>query len=186
MAYLVKETIASTPRPYVLDGIISDHRQQLLKGDALVRDERQDFWYSVAELIGEAPTPLLRFVCQHCKGMIQGRKIDTGLEVKCPKCGHPREVPDVAVLRNAVLDTQTLRQANGSLLGGFLFFAIGAGATAASYMDAISRKGGSQYSIFWGLAILGAGMMITGFSQRRRHFKVHPPPTQRQPKVKHP
>ena len=173
MAYLVKESLKSEPRQYVLEGILSDYRQKLISSAALVRDERQDFWYSVTELIGETPTAEFKFVCPHCKSLIKTRKIDVGIEVKCSSCGKETKVPDVKARQNALLDVHTLKEANATIRNGALVLLLGVGTTLATYMDALSRGGGG-YGIFWGLSVIGAGMMVTGFGRRRLHYKKYP------------
>ncbi len=173
MAYLVKETLNSNPRQYVLDGIVSDFRQKLLEGKALVRDERQNFWYTVEELIGEVPPATLKFVCPQCKTLIHGRKIDVGLSVKCGTCGHQALVPDLKAVRTAVLDRHLLKEAHRTMAYGAVLLLGGAGTTAATYLDAASRGGGG-YVLFWGLIVIGAGLLIKGFGQRCLFFKKYP------------
>lgn len=173
MAYLVKESLTAQPRTYALEGIQSDYQQKLLTGTALVCEDRQDFWYSVAELVGDAPTARFSFVCPKCKGMIPARQIDVGLEVKCPRCQSLASVPDVKARQNSLMDRHLLKEATQTLLAGSAVFVVGAGTTVASYMDALSR-GGTSFYIFWGLAVIGAGMIISGFGQRSRYFKKYP------------
>lgn len=173
MAYQVKESLTAKPRTYALEGIHSDYKQKLLAGTALVCEERQDFWYSVAELVGDAPTARFSFVCPKCKGMVPARQIDVGLETKCPRCQTLAQVPDVRARQNAVMDRHLLKEATQTLLAGAAVFVVGAGTTVAGYMDAIDR-GGTSFYIFWGLAVAGAGMMITGQGRRRLYFKKYP------------
>jgi DNA-directed RNA polymerase subunit RPC12/RpoP len=173
MAYLVKESLKSEPRQYALEGILSDYRQKIISSEALVRDEKQDFWYSVTELIGEAPTPEFKFVCPNCKSLIKARKIDVGTEIKCSSCGDETKVPDVKVRQNAIFDSHLLKDANASIRNGVIILFFGIATTVATYMDAFSRGGGG-YGIFWGLSVIGAGMIITGVGRRRLHYKKYP------------
>ncbi|MES2597349.1 MAG: hypothetical protein V4662_18515 [Verrucomicrobiota bacterium] len=173
MAYQVKESLTAKPRTYALEGIHSDYKQKLLAGTALVCEERQDFWYSVAELVGDAPTARFSFVCPKCKGMVPARQIDVGLETKCPRCQNLTQVPDVKARQNSLLDRHLLKEANQTVFAGAVIFLVGAGATVAGYLDAISRNGTSFY-VLWGLAVIGAGMMITGFGRRSIYFKKYP------------
>jgi hypothetical protein len=174
MAYLVKESLTATPRKCSIEGIRSDFEQKLLNGSDLVSEEKQDFWYSVNELLEVAPVSRFFFACRKCRGMISARIIDLGLEIKCARCQAQTSVPDVKARQNAVMDRHLLKEANHTLLAGVALFILGAGTTFASYMDALSR-GNTSYYIFWGLAIIGAGMMLTGYSKRRQFYKKYPP-----------
>ncbi|HYF34099.1 MAG TPA: hypothetical protein VD994_02325 [Prosthecobacter sp.] len=170
MAYLVKETLTSEPRRYVLDGIIGDHSQKVLAGEALVRDETQDIWYSVAELIGVSPTPQFRYLCHQCKSLIQARKIDLGLKVKCPQCSQLSVVPDVKAQQDTLLNKHLLKQAAATTkLGAFLFL-LGGVATIASFTEAFDR-GRGFYAVFWGLIVVGAVVILTGLAQRRSYYQ---------------
>ncbi len=55
MGYLVKASFNAEPRAYSLEGIKTDVATGLLTPSAMVREEQDDSWHSVAELIGEEP-----------------------------------------------------------------------------------------------------------------------------------
>lgn len=173
MAYVVKETAQSQLRQYALEGIVSDLQQNLLAGTALVREERQNFWYSVNELAGVVPTPAFRFVCAQCKAMVSARKIDIGLTIQCSRCKGKMEVPDVKARQQAMADKHVLKQANQKLGYGAVLFLGGIGTTATSCISAMNQRD-SGYVVFWGLIVVGAGMMIQAHGQRRLYFKKYP------------
>jgi hypothetical protein len=70
-----------------------------IPGTALVTLEHQDFWYSLAELMGDKPAKPLLFPCPKCKQMIRSRAIDRGNEITCSKCHSVTMVPNPAHTR---------------------------------------------------------------------------------------
>lgn len=86
MGYLVKASYNAEPRSYALAGIQADVGAGLLPLTAMVRDERQDFWYSVGELIGERTSSTHEMRCAQCRLMNTVRAIDVGLLQKCGHC----------------------------------------------------------------------------------------------------
>src|SRR6476660_3269311 len=96
MGYLVKASPNAEFRAYVaLEGIRTDVAAELLTLSALVRDEKQRFWYPVGQLLGEEPVPSFRYRCKHCKTWLIARKIDVGLQLPCEKCGKMSKGPDI-------------------------------------------------------------------------------------------
>lgn len=95
MGYLVKASFNAEPRAYALEGIKTDVEAKLLPATALVRHEKQGFWYSVDQLLGKEPVPSFRYRCKHCKTWLIARKIDVGLQLPCEKCGKMPKVPNI-------------------------------------------------------------------------------------------
>lgn len=164
MGYLVKASFNTEPRSYALEGIKTDVQAKILVPTALVRHEKQDFWYSVSELIGESPTPSFRYLCEHCKSWIVGRKIDVGLQIKCGKCGQMSDIPDIEARQRAVQNHDAPKQAKSLMIAGVVVASFGILSTVARYFSAM-QPGGRAYAIFSGLIILGLGTFHQGWSR---------------------
>ena len=80
-------------------------------GNALVTLEHQDFWYSLAELMGDKPAKPLLFPCPQCKQMIRSRMIDRGNPVKCPKCQAGVTVPNPSKVHEQIVRHQARERA---------------------------------------------------------------------------
>lgn len=182
MGYLVKASFDAEPRAYALEGIKTDAAAKLLSATALVRHEKQDFWYSVGELIGEAPAKPYSFACPCCQAMTQAREIDVGLEVSCQACGERVLVPDIQPIKDASSDQPLLRRGNLLLFGG-LTIIIGAYAFAIAlnrtdsflpnFLPPVIEPVGYVGSVV--IVLAGVCMMINGYGKRQLYYRKHPP-----------
>ena len=165
MTYLVKESFTAKPRSYTLEALQSDHAGKLLAGTAMVREDRQDFWYSVAELVGATPAKEFPFACPHCRATTQAREIDVGLEVSCRECGKRVMAPDVPPKKDPEADLHLLRR-------GRLLFISGAAIFLGTLIFALNGHGipiGSRI-----LELVGACMMINGYGKCSLFHQKHP------------
>lgn len=169
MGYLVKASFNAEPRAYALEGIKSDVAAGSLTVSALVRHEKQDFWYSVGELIGESPAAEFPFACPRCHEMNQAREIDVGLEVPCQKCGESVKAPDIlppAPLTDPTPDLPLLRRGKRLLFWG-AFIIIG---KLLLLMVLLPQRIGIGL-----IDIVGICMMINGYGKRQLFYLKHPP-----------
>jgi|GEM_PF-2837817 len=164
MGYLVKASFNAEPQAYALEGIKTDVAAKLLPATALVRHEKQDFWYSVGELIGEAPAAEFQFTCPGCKETTHAREIDVGLEVPCQKCSAMVLAPDLQPVKDPAPDQHLLRR------GKFL---LTWGAVLAIGTEILALCG---HAIIGGLIIetVGICMMINGYGKRQLYYRRHP------------
>ena len=174
MGYLVKASFNAEPRAYSLEGIKTDVDAKLLPLSGMVRHEKQDFWYSVGELIGKEPTPSFRYLCEHCKSWLVARKIDVGLQIKCGKCGKMSDIPDIESRKQDVLNHDAAKHAKTEMIAGALIALIGILSSVASYVSA-SQPGGRAYAIFSGLIVLGLGTFHHGWSRSSQIRRKTPP-----------
>jgi len=165
MGYLVKASFNAEPRAYSLEGIKTDVAAESLSATALVRHEKQDFWYSVGELIGESPATEFQFTCPSCQAMTQAREIDVGLEVPCQKCGESVNAPDIlppAPLTDPTPDLPLLKRGKRLLFWGAV----------------ITLGDLASYLCGYGLSIIiesvGVCMMINGYGKRQLYYLKHP------------
>lgn len=129
-----------------------------IPGQALVMLEHQDFWYSVAELMGDEPTKPLLFPCGVCKQMVKSRWIDRGNPVKCPKCHGMLTVPNPEATRAQIAVDQKRARATPFVWLGVVMILAGVGTTAFSYLQA--RSEGGYYGIVYGLVLVGLFMVM--------------------------
>lgn len=164
MGYLVKASFNAKPQTYSLERIKSDVSSKLLQASALVRHEKQDFWYSVGELIGETPATEFHFTCPSCKETTQARDIDVGLEVPCQKCSAQVLSPDIQPVKDTAPDQHLLQR------GKFL---LAWGAVLAIGTEILALSG---HAIIGGLIVETAGicMMINGYGKRQLYYRRHP------------
>jgi len=168
MGYLVKASFNAKPRSYALVGIRTDVKAGLLALTAMVREEKQDFWYSVGELIGGKPTESFKFMCPHCKNLIAARKIDIGLQQKCVGCGKFTAVPDKEELKRAVLQAGAPTKKNNGLIlyGGFAGL-IGASGALFTLMTR-SESSILSLGLFFGLMVSGVLAMKVGLQAQKQ------------------
>jgi len=173
MGYLVKASFNAEPRSYALDGIRTDVKAGLLALTAMVREEKQDFWYSVGELIGEKPTAMFKFVCDQCKAMISARRIDVGLSMKCGSCSAALVIPDIEARKQAIQDHDMLKSARGMMIAGGLTALAGIVCSVFTYLAA-NEFGGGHFLVFTGLVGGGLGVMNLGWIKRGRFYRKYP------------
>ncbi len=165
MGYLVKSSFNAEPQTYSLERIQSDVSAGSLPATALVRHEKQDFWYSVGELIGEAPAAEFQFTCPCCKETTHAREIDVGLDMPCQKCAELIRVPDIQPVKDPAQD-QPLLKRGAFLLTWGVVLAIG-----TEFLALIG------HAIIGGLIVetVGICMMINGYGKRQLYYRKHPP-----------
>lgn len=173
MGYLVKASYNAEPRSYALAGIQTDVKAGLLPLTAMVREEKQDFWYSVGELIGEKPSAMFKFVCDHCKAMIAARKVDVGLSIQCGSCSALLIVPDIEARKLAIQDHDMLKSARGMMIGGGLTALMGIICSVFTYLAA-SEFGAGHFLVFTGLIGGGLGLLNLGWIKRGRFYRKYP------------
>jgi|JI6StandDraft_1071083.scaffolds.fasta_scaffold64885_2 hypothetical protein len=168
MGYLVKASFNAEPRSYALDGIRTDVKAGLLPLTAMVREEKQDFWYSVGELIGERHTELFKFMCPHCKNLIEARKIDIGLQQKCDRCNKPSAVPDKEELKRVMLqDGAPTKKTNGLILYGGLAALIGVTGVLFTLMTK-NESSILSLGLFFGLMVSGVMALRVGVQVQKQ------------------
>lgn len=165
MGYLVKASFNAEPQVCSLERIRSDVAAKLLPASALVRHERQDFWYSAGELAGETPAVEFRFTCPSCKATTQAREVDVGLEVPCAKCGEMVMAPDIRPPSDPTPDLPLLRR--GNLL---LFW----GAVISLGDLALCASGHGIFVVSRVIELVGVCMMINGYGKRKLYYLKHP------------
>lgn len=158
MAYLVKESFTAAPKQCMLEGIRSEHTDKLLAGTAMIREERQDFWYSVAELVGETPAREFQFACPNCRAITEAREIDVGLQVPCQKCQALILAPDIKPVKDPGPDRPLLRRGN-------LLLIVGAVILCSQFIDGHISKI---------VSAIGICMMINGYGKRSLFYQKHP------------
>ena len=131
----------------------------------MVREDRQDFWYSVEELIGEKPAAEFSFACPHCSAMTQAREIDVGLEVSCRACGKMVLVPEIQPQKDPEADRHLLRR-------GKLLLIVGAAIFTGTLI--LSLSGHGIFVVSRILELVGACMMINGYGKRSLFYQKHP------------
>lgn len=150
MGYLVKASFSAEPRAYTLEGIRADVDAGLLPPTAMSRHEKQDFWYSVAELIGQEPTPTFRFRCKHCRSRLAARKMDLGLQLQCEKCKKVSDVPDIG------------RAGRFMMVAGAIAACLGLITAVANYFMPMPGSGRFHFG-FIGLFIIGTLQSFQGW-----------------------
>lgn len=169
MGYLVKASFNAEPRAYSLERIQNDVSANLLPATALVRHEKQDFWYSVGELIGETSAAKFQFACPRCQAITQAREIDVGLEMTCQKCGAPVLIPDIQPSKDPSLDQPLLRRGNLLLFWGAVI--VVANVLLNSFCGGVFG--------FIVIDLIGICMMINGYGKRQLYYRKHLPASQR-------
>ena len=165
MGYLVKASFNAEPRSYALDGIRTDVKAGILPLTAMVREETQDFWYSVGELIGDSPAKEFQFDCPRCHTITHAREIDVGLKVGCQKCSEMILAPDIQPPQDPTPDLPLLRRGNRLLI-------LGAGIFIGDLI--FSAYFGSTFLVSRALELMGACMMINGYGKRALYYRKHP------------
>src|SRR5262245_20802121 len=110
MAYFVKPVNGAEQR-MELGHIREALKNGLIADNWLVRDERQDFWYSIGKLMGTTASQAVTLFCPRCQTPIPARKIDIGLPAACTKCGMEVIVPDPLAVEQRQRDRHLLEDA---------------------------------------------------------------------------
>jgi hypothetical protein len=73
IAFLVKPVDGETQRMELVQ-IDEALKNGIIAENWLVRDERQDFWYSVGKVVGKVTSQTVEFFCRKCLGPIRMRR----------------------------------------------------------------------------------------------------------------
>lgn len=128
----------------------------------LVRDERQDFWYSVGKLVGTVTSQPLTLFCPRCQSPIRARRIDIGLPAACPKCGTQIVVPDPDAIARRQRDEHLLIAVRQRAVFSGLALAGGSAVTLFSYCFRAQQGG---WILWWGPMAFGLGTFLVCFPQ---------------------
>jgi len=128
----------------------------------LVRDERQDFWYSVGKLVGKVGSNPIEMACPKCRAPIAARRIDIGLPVACRECKTEVVVVDPDAVQRRHRDVELLAQAQTRAILGAIALGVGTLVTVGSYASA---RPGEAWFFWWGPMALGLGTFIACFPQ---------------------
>ena len=161
MAFLLKPLNGETRRME-----LSEIHDALKRGSIteqwMVRDERQDFWYSVAKLVGKVGSQPVMLFCPNCRTPIQARRIDIGLPATCPQCATAVIVPDPEAYALRQRDEHRLVAAKQKAIFSGIAFAGGLTFTVCSFLTR-SQYGG--WILWWGPLAFGAGTFIVCFPE---------------------
>lgn len=138
-----------------------------IPGKALVTLEHQDFWYSLAELMGDKETKPLLFPCTQCKQMIRSRAIDRGNPVKCPKCNAALTVPNPQNTRLAASASVAKRRRRPMFVAGLITALMGVGLYVYQFLDESMQVRFNKPACL--IIALGAAMMAG------RRIRLGPP-----------
>ncbi|MEI7776396.1 MAG: hypothetical protein WCK17_16655 [Verrucomicrobiota bacterium] len=161
MAFLVKPVFGEAQRMEMA------HIQEALKNGIiaenwLVRDERQDFWYSVGKLVGKVTSQPVTLFCPHCQTPTKARRIDIGLPVACSKCAHEVIVPDPDVAEERQRDEIRFDEVRQKAIFGGVALAVGVLVTLFTYFYS-DRNG--FWILWWGPLAIGGGTFAGCFPQ---------------------
>lgn len=166
MKYQIKPRINESPVLMDRHEVEAAAANGSLAASSLMREARQDFWYSVGEWIGSTPTPSFRYRCGKCKHWMVARKIDVGLPCRCDACLNEAIVPDTQVAQQRVANADLPKIAQQWMLGGGAVAALGLLTSFLSFRAAGDRGGGVYY-LFYGLILVGGLSFLKGFSLKR-------------------
>ena len=128
----------------------------------LVRDERQDFWYSVGKLVGKVSSQPVTFPCATCKRTLTARRIEIGLPVVCAHCGSPATVTDPLLAERRQRDELILKDLKKrATISGFVL-AAGVLVTLLSF---VFRGESGVWILWWGGLAFGLGTFAVCFPQ---------------------
>lgn len=170
MRYLLRMPDGQEPE-WDLPALDTAFHKGQVDADASVRSEHQDFWYPVAELLGERATRPLVFPCSYCQHMIHSRRIDIGNPVTCPVCQAAEVVPDVRRHRKSRLPKplSAFERAKRRVFWGGLVFL--AGLFPVVYWGLHPRPGynADRYPLaFTVLVYIGLALLIKNWKTFRR------------------
>lgn len=140
---------------------------EALKGGALteqwlVRDERQDFWYSVGKLVGKVSSNPIEQLCPKCQARIAARRIDIGLPASCPKCETQVVIIDPDAVQRRLRDRAILASLKQRAILGASALALGLVISVGSFVFA---KPGEIWFFWWGPFAFGLGTFAICFPQ---------------------
>ena len=129
----------------------------------LVRDERQDFWYSIGKLVGKVKSQPISLFCPRCRAPIPARHIDVGLPVACGKCGTQVIVPDPLDAERRLRDEHLLVEVRKRAVFSGIALAAGLLVTILTYGFPDPETG--IWLLWWGPLAFGLGTFIVCFPQ---------------------
>lgn len=174
MAFLVKPVNGETQRMELVH-IREALKNGIIAENWLVRDERQDFWYSVGKLVGKVTSQPVVFFCRKCLGSIRARRIDIGLPVNCEKCRAQAIVPDPEENERRLRDEGRMQVAKRKAIAGGLALGLGIFVTGLSY---ISRDKSGGWVLLWEPLAFGFGTFVVCFPEYlelKRKLSKRPP-----------
>ena len=128
----------------------------------LVRDERQDFWYSVGKLVGKVSSQPVTFPCLTCKKTLTAHRIDIGLPVVCAHCGSHVTVTDPLSIERRQRDELILNDLKKRAIVSGLVLAAGVLVTLLSF---VFRGESGVWILWWGPLVFGIGTFAVCFPQ---------------------
>ena len=161
MAFLVKKAFGEERRMERVE-IQEALKNAVIQENWLVRDERQDFWYSVGKLVGKVSSQPVQFVCQTCNKTLTARRIDIGLPVVCAHCGSQVSVTDPLLFERRRRDMRILIILKKRAVISGLALAAGFFVTLLSF---VLRNKSGGWILWWGPLAFGLGTFGVCFPQ---------------------
>jgi hypothetical protein len=161
MTYTVR--IPGKPEPIQMEAatLKNAYAAGNIPAKTLVTLEHQDFWYSVAELMGDKPAKPLLFPCPTCKQMIRARALDRGNPVSCGRCQSATVVPNPRETRERATAATEKARKKPMFWAGLVTTVIG---TALVFYPVLFPEPAEQSEvryevISFAIIILGVAMM---------------------------
>ena len=161
MAFLVKKAFGEERKMERVE-IQEALKNGIIQENWLVRDERQETWYSVGKLVGKVSSQPVSFVCQTCRKTLSARRIDIGLPVICAHCGSQVTVTDPLLIERRERDGQILSNLKTKAIISGLALAVGILLPLLSY---IFRDKTGVWVFWWGPFVFGLGTFAVCFPQ---------------------
>jgi DNA-directed RNA polymerase subunit RPC12/RpoP len=159
MAFLVKKAFGEERKMERVE-VFEAFKNGIIPENWLVRDERQDFWYSVGKLVGKVSTQPVTFDCKRCRRTLTARRIDIGLPVVCARCGSQVTVMDPLVLDRRERDEYILKDLKRqAVISGFAL-AFGILLPVLSFID---REDNGVWFIWGWVLAYGIGTFAVCF-----------------------
>ena len=160
MAFLVKP-VNGDARRMELTEIHDALKQKAIAENWLVRDERQDFWYSVGKLVGTTASQPVTLFCPQCAKPIAARKIDIGLPATCQNCNTTVIVPDPLAAEQRQRNEHLFLEVRRNMIFGVIALSAGAFVTLGSYFT--RERSSGTWVLWWGPLAIGLGLFVGTF-----------------------
>ena len=161
MAFLVKKAFGEGRKMERVE-IQEALKSGVIQENWLVRDEQQDFWYSVGKLVGKVSSQPVNFACKTCRRTLTARRIDIGLSVVCAHCGAQVTVTDPLLIERRERDGRILNNVKNRAIISGLALAAGLLVTVSSF---IFRADSGVWIVWWGPLAFGLGTFAVCFPQ---------------------
>ncbi len=161
MAFFVKKAFGEARKMERVE-IQQALKNGIIEENWLVRDERQDFWYSVGKLVGKVSSQPVTFPCPACKRTLTARRIDIGLPVVCAHCGSQVTVTDPLQIDRRERDEVILSDLKKRAIVSGLVLAAGFLVTVLSF---VFRGESGVWIVWWGPLAFGIGTFAVCFPQ---------------------